>query len=416
MDRGIKREENSRINTETEQEGNSRLSEGTGKKDVPCQPEGTGEKDVPCQPEGTGKKDIPGLTAEEGQAAARALLSWYRRNKRDLPWRRNPTPYQVWVSEIMLQQTRVEAVKPYYERFLRELPDAAHLAACPEEKLLKLWEGLGYYSRVRNMQAAAKQVMEEYDGRLPDDVQKLLRLKGIGSYTAGAIASIAYGIPVPAIDGNALRVAARVLESREDIRTPAFHARVEKLLLSLLPAEDPGGFNQAVMDLGASICVPNGQTKCEVCPLASACRSRQNGTASEIPVKPLKKTRETEERTVLVIQDGAWTLLHRRPGKGLLAGMYELPNVKGFLNREEALLYVQETGLEPLFIQALPDAKHVFTHLEWRMKAYLVRVSSLEKKHLSGFVFADKKGRERIYPIPSAFRAYVKYMKEEETE
>ena len=224
------------------------------------------------------------------------LLTWYDENKRILPWRDRQNAYYTWVSEIMLQQTRVEAVKPYFERFISELPDISSLAACPEEKLMKLWEGLGYYSRVRNMQEAAKTVEKEYNGKLPEDFDALLSLKGIGSYTAGAIASIAYGIPVPAVDGNVLRVISRITESREDIGKAAVKRKTEKLLEEIMPKDRPGDFNQALMELGAVICIPNGQAKCLVCPVSGKCLACRNHTVEEIPVKAPKKPRVVEER------------------------------------------------------------------------------------------------------------------------
>ena len=257
------------------------------------------------------------------------LVDWYRENRRALPWREQKNAYYTWVSEIMLQQTRVEAVKPYFQRFISELPDPATLAACPEEKLLKLWEGLGYYNRVRNMQQAARTVVEEYGGKLPADYRKLLALKGIGNYTAGAIASIAYGIPVPAVDGNVLRVVSRIKESRQDIMKQSVRREIEEELQKIMPAACPGDFNQALMELGALVCVPNGEPKCKECPAAFCCGACLHGTTEEIPVKGAKKERKVEERTVLVIQDGRMTAIHRRPAKGLLAGLYELPNIEG---------------------------------------------------------------------------------------
>ena len=341
------------------------------------------------------------------------LVDWYRENRRALPWREQKNAYYTWVSEIMLQQTRVEAVKPYFQRFISELPDPATLAACPEEKLLKLWEGLGYYNRVRNMQQAARTVVEEYGGKLPADYRKLLALKGIGNYTAGAIASIAYGIPVPAVDGNVLRVVSRIKESRQDIMKQSVRREIEEELQKIMPAACPGDFNQALMELGALVCVPNGEPKCKECPAAFCCGACLHGTTGEIPVREAKKERKVEERTVLVIQDGRMTAIHRRPAKGLLAGLYELPNIEGKLTREQVLDKVKELELEPLFIRELEPAKHIFSHVEWRMTGYLVRVSSLEQKKNNRLIFTEKNQVEKQYAIPSAFRAYVKYIKEE---
>lgn len=341
------------------------------------------------------------------------LLAWYRQNKRDLPWRDKNNAYYTWVSEIMLQQTRVEAVKPYFKRFIEALPDIPSLAGCPEEQLLKLWEGLGYYNRVRNMQEAARTITENYQGKIPEDFPAILSLKGIGSYTAGAIASIAYGIPVPAVDGNVLRVITRVTRDDSDIMKQSVKKKIEQALQEIIPESCPGDFNQALMELGAVICVPNGEPKCGQCPIAQFCRAYRHGCTDKYPVKAAKKARSIENRTVFVIQDGAFTAIRKRPAKGLLAGLYELPNTEGHLTREEALSYVKALGLESLYIEELPEARHVFSHIEWRMTAYRIRVSSLEKAHEEKLIFADRKETAKAYAIPSAFGAYVKYMKED---
>lgn len=343
------------------------------------------------------------------------LVKWYRENKRILPWRDKGNAYYTWVSEIMLQQTRVEAVKPYFERFITELPDVESLADCPQEKLLKLWEGLGYYNRVRNMQEAAQTVKKEYNGRLPEDYQALLSLKGIGSYTAGAIASIAYGINVPAVDGNVLRVISRITESAEDISRQAVRKKIEQQLQEIMPEECPGDFNQALMELGAVVCIPNGKAKCGECPVASVCLAYRHDKVDSLPVKAPKKARMLEDRTVFIIQDGECTAIRKRPEKGLLAGLYELPNIQGHLKREEALLYVEKMGLDPLYIEKLPPAKHIFSHIEWRMQAYRIKVSSLKKAQDRELIFADKEQSGKQYAIPSAFGAYAKYIKEETT-
>lgn len=341
------------------------------------------------------------------------LTEWYRENKRILPWRDQNNAYYTWVSEIMLQQTRVEAVKPYFARFVEALPDVQALADCPEETLLKLWEGLGYYNRVRNMQLAAKEVVHEYEGRLPESYEKLLELKGIGNYTAGAIASIAYGIPVPAVDGNVLRVISRITEDRQDIMKQSVRRQMEETLQEIMPKDCPGDFNQALMELGAVVCVPNGPARCEDCPVAFGCQAHLHGTTEELPVKAPKKKRILESRTVLVIQDGDKTAIKKRPDSGLLAGLYELPNTEGHISRNEALEYVKQMHLEPLYIEELPQAKHIFSHIEWRMIGYRIRVASLEAGQDLPFIFAGRKQSEKQYAIPSAFRAYIKYMKEE---
>lgn len=338
-----------------------------------------------------------------------ALLPWYRENRRVLPWREQVSAYRTWVSEIMLQQTRVEAVKPYFERFMHALPDVKSLAECEEERLLKLWEGLGYYNRVRNMQIAAQTVMEQYDGKLPADYEKLLELKGIGHYTAGAIASIAYGIPVPAVDGNVLRILMRVSADNSDIMKQSVKTRVEQALQQVIPQDCAGSFNQALMELGAIVCVPNGEPLCDQCPWYSFCETRKRGLWQELPVKKKAKGRRIEERTVLVIRDGERVVLKRRPKKGLLAGLYEFPNEPGTLTEDEALRVVQDMHLHPMRIQRLEEAKHIFSHVEWHMQGYMVEVDSLTREE-AGLLFVEAAHSEEAYPIPAAFAAYTKYM------
>lgn len=340
------------------------------------------------------------------------LLTWYNAVKRNLPWRDKDNAYYTWVSEIMLQQTRVEAVKPYFNRFISRLPDIQSLAICPEEELMKLWEGLGYYSRVRNMQKAAIQIVEQYDGHLPKDFEKLLSLKGIGRYTAGAIASIAYRIPVPAVDGNVLRVVTRLTENSQDIMKTAVRTEIEKQLSDIIPVLAPGDFNQALMELGAMVCVPSGSPKCNICPVKEFCRAYISGHQEAYPVKAKKKSRSIEERTVLVIQDGCCTVLRKRPGKGLLAGLYEFPNRLGYYSRTQILSYVRDLGLDPLYIRELPDSKHIFSHIEWRMKAYQIKVASLDGELTQDFFFAGREETQQHYAIPSAFGAYLKYLRE----
>lgn len=337
------------------------------------------------------------------------LLAWYDDNARILPWREDASPYRVWVSEIMLQQTRVEAVKPYFERFTSELPGIRELAECPEERLLKLWEGLGYYNRVRNMQKAAQAVMEECGGRMPGDYEKLLKLPGIGHYTAGAVASIAFRIPVPAVDGNVLRVLSRVTMCGDDILKQSVKSRWESELKAVIPKDRPGDFNQALMELGAVICVPNGMPKCGSCPIRELCMAREHDRIFEYPKKAQKKSRKVEDRTVLVIREGERTAICRRPEKGLLAGMYELPNLKGRLSQQEVLDYLKKRKLSPIRIRRLEDAKHIFSHIEWHMTGYLIRVEETENGESDGLIFVEPEKKEETYPIPSAFGAYMKY-------
>ena len=333
------------------------------------------------------------------------LLDWFGGHARTLPWREEVSPYRVWVSEIMLQQTRVEAVKPYFERFVHRLPDVKALAECEEEVLLKLWEGLGYYNRVRNMQAAARTMMESYGGQLPADYEKLLDLKGIGRYTAGAIASIAYQIPVPAVDGNVLRVISRVSGDPSDIMKQSVRSAIEQALLAVIPKERAGDFNQALMELGATVCLPGGEPLCASCPWAGFCSAHRDQSWNRLPVKSKAKPRKIEERTVFVIRTGEKVALNKRPSEGLLAGLYEFPNVTGHLTKEEALAWIKEQEIAPIRIQPLAEAKHIFSHVEWRMVGYAIRVDELElqKDH---FLFVDVQETRERYPIPAAFIAY----------
>lgn len=355
------------------------------------------------------------------------LLEWFTAHARVLPWRELPTPYRVWVSEIMLQQTRVEAVKPYFERFTSALPDVFALAACPEDELLKLWEGLGYYNRVRNLQKAAVQVVEEYGGVIPSEYDELLKLKGIGHYTAGAVASIAYGRYVPAVDGNVLRILTRVTADDTDIMKQSFRTAVERALLAMMQelkipdglkrrlrdGNIPGALNQALMELGATVCVPNGAPFCGECPWENFCLAKKEGRIGELPVKSKAKARKIEARTVLILRDGDKVAIRKRPDRGLLAGLYELPNVEGRLSQEEVLGLVKEMGLEPVRIQRLSSAKHIFSHIEWHMDGYAVLLEGgLQQKgeHQQPFIFVEAEDAKERYAIPSAFAAYAGYM------
>lgn len=341
--------------------------------------------------------------------AVEPLLAWYQLNKRSLPWRDQVSPYRVWVSEIMLQQTRVEAVKPYFARFMEALPTIKDLAECPEEKLLKLWEGLGYYNRVRNMQIAAKTVMNEFDGQIPADYDQILSLKGIGSYTAGAIASIAYGISAPAVDGNVLRVISRLTEDDTDIMKQSTKVKVEQALAEVMPEGRAGDFNQALMELGATVCVPNGTPHCQECPWTKICLANRNDSWSGLPVKSKAKPRKIEQRTILIIRDGEHVILEKRPAKGLLAGMYQFVNLTGTFTEEDALRHVQEIGLHPMRIQKLEDAVHIFSHVEWHMKGYMIQVDSLTRDE-ADVIFVNVEDAQKNYAIPSAFAAYTKYL------
>ena len=339
------------------------------------------------------------------QQIVQPLLAWYAAHARVLPWRDEPTPYRVWVSEIMLQQTRVEAVKAYFERFTAELPSIQALADAPEEQLLKLWEGLGYYSRVRNLHKAAREVMESHGGILPNTPEELLRLPGIGTYTAGAIASIAYGKPVPAVDGNVLRVIARVTASTANVSETVVKSDIASQLKAIYPAEHAGDFTQSLMELGAIVCLPNSPPKCEVCPLSAICAARAQGITEELPVKTAKKQRKIEEKTVFLIIHGGKAAIVKRPDKGLLAGLWEFPNTSGALSPQQAEELLKMQGISPLQLKRLPKAKHIFTHIEWHMTGYLV--TAAEAAEISGFIWANRAELMEQYTIPTAFKSYL---------
>ncbi len=336
----------------------------------------------------------------------RPLVAWYKANERDFPWRTDPSPYRVWVSEIMLQQTRIEAALPYFERFMEALPTVRDLAEAEEDVLLKLWEGLGYYSRVRNLQKAARQVMNDFGGTIPHSYEELLTLAGVGEYTAGAIASIAFSQSVPAVDGNVLRVMARVLNEDGDVMKPAVRKKLAAVVSSLVPNEDPGAFNQGIMELGETICLPNTMPRCDQCPISSCCAVAGSERAAQLPTRATAKAKKVENRTVLtVITDEAKprVLLHRRPANGLLAAMWELPNilsnddsVENLCSRWGAIVLSQTIG---------PKGKHVFSHIEWLLSGVVV----VTKPFLppDDCVWVD--GEElSLYALPTAFRLYAK--------
>lgn len=299
------------------------------------------------------------------------LLRWFDANRRDLPWReaKPRNPYHVWVSEIMLQQTRTETVKEYFRRWMEQFPTLQALAQAPEEQVLRAWQGLGYYSRARNLHKAARQVLMEYGGEMPRDAKKLQSLPGIGAYTAGAIASMAFGQKVPAVDGNLLRVLARLYGVEQDIASTVGKKTLTELAEASIPEARPGDFNEAMMDLGANVCIPK-YPRCGQCPLAEECRAFQENRTDQLPVKrPKAPQKEFAAACGLVVRDGKF-LLHKRPGKGMLASMWEFPMV--LEKTEEAARQGLEKLLEGRIGEALWEHRHVFTHQIWTMKAYIL--------------------------------------------
>ena len=334
------------------------------------------------------------------------LLLWFGEHARTLPWRDDPTPYHVWVSEIMLQQTRVAAVLGYYTRFMEEVPTVADLAALGEERLMKLWQGLGYYNRARNLQKAARQVMEEFGGEFPDHYEDIRALAGVGDYTAGAIASIAFGQSVPAVDGNVLRVVSRINGDESDVTLAATKERIRRQVADIIPKGEAGRFNQGMMELGATVCLPNGMPLCEQCPAREFCRARLEERIGQLPVKAAKKARVIEERTVFLIFHDGQVALRRRPDRGLLAGLWEFPN-----EIAPAADALEDWGVYPRTVRWAGTGKHIFTHKEWRMTAKVIHVE--EDKLPQGWVWADRGELERQYAVPNAFRAFESVVKEQ---
>ncbi|MGI6176069.1 MAG: A/G-specific adenine glycosylase [Christensenellales bacterium] len=335
------------------------------------------------------------------------LLRWYDQNARDLPWRRFSDPYKIWVSEVMLQQTRVDTVIPYYERFLRTYPDIRTLAQADSEQLLKHWEGLGYYSRARNLQKAAVLLTQEHNGRLPRAFAQLKALPGIGDYTAGAIASIAFGLPTPVVDGNVLRVVSRVLERYDDIAQPAVKKRYHALLAQIIPPQRPGDFNQAMMELGAVVCLPGSLARCDVCPLNGLCAAYQNDAVQGLPVKTKRPPRKQEQLSVLVLAapNNRYALRKRGP-TGLLADMWEFIHFPGHLCEEEVYALLAELGLHPLCCTPLGQTTHIFTHITWEMVGY--RVCVLSASDMEGVEWVGSDELAHAYAIPSAFSHYLR--------
>lgn len=344
------------------------------------------------------KDDYTNLSALSG-----LLLPWYHLNARSMPWRETPKPYYTWISEIMLQQTRVEAATGYFLRFVKALPAIPDLAAVPDDELMKLWEGLGYYSRARNLKKAAGILCRDYGGELPADHAALMSLPGIGSYTAGAIASIAFELPYPAVDGNVLRVVSRVTGCRADISDTAVKKEWEQVISSILPEREIGDFNQSLMELGALICQPNGAPRCLGCPLREICKGHLTLTAEELPVKAPKKERWVEERTVFLLLADGKAALTKRGEQGLLAGLWELPNHAGKIPLEQVEGYFQKKSISAK-IEPAGTAKHIFTHVEWRMSGYVVKLD--RPLDDSGLVWCTKEELETRYSLPSAFKKY----------
>ena len=349
-------------------------------------------------------------------ALCTSLLAWRKSapDTRDLPWRDEPTPYHVWISEIMLQQTRAAVVRSYYLRFLDALPSVCDLADVDDDALMKLWQGLGYYSRARNLKRAAEVIVEKHEGQLPKDVDALLALPGIGRYTASAIASFAYGQPRPAVDGNFLRVAARITANPIDIAKDTSKRALETALAPSYPSgRDAGLLNEAFMDLGATVCLPNGAPLCHVCPAAQLCLAHDRGTEQDYPVKTALKARRKERRTVLLLSCGNRIAIRKRPARGLLAGLWEYPHLEGKLSKRAVRVLLESEGFDVRDIVPLPSARHIFSHIEWELTGWAVTVADMNEPPLmaaedrtdapSALLWVRRDELAELYSIPAAF-------------
>ena len=335
-----------------------------------------------------------------------ALLPWFEQNKRDLPWRTDTEPYHVWLSEIMLQQTRVEAVKGYYLRFLEALPTIKALAEVDDVFLLKLWEGLGYYNRAHNLKKAAIEIETKHGGKFPNDHAQILKLPGIGEYTAGAIASICFSQKTPAVDGNVLRVIARICNEDTPVDTPAYKKSVQERLAKVYP-EHAGEFTQALMELGATLCGPNWAPRCEACPCAQFCRAHIAGTAEKLPVKSPKKDKKQEKRTVFILSCEGLYALRKRQDKGLLAGLWEFPNVANALSMQEGLSTVERWGIRPIQLLRQVQRRHIFTHIHWEMTGLYIEV----KEPAGEFMWLTAAEIDAQAALPTAFRQFWEEVK-----
>ena len=338
---------------------------------------------------------------EELHKLPQLLLPWFYENRRDLPWRNDKEPYHIWLSEIMLQQTRVEAVKAYYARFLKELPTVASLAEAEDDRLTKLWEGLGYYSRVRNLKKAAIAVMQEHNGAFPKTYEEIRKLPGIGDYTAGAVCSIAFNQRTPAVDGNVLRVYSRLTDDDTPIDQPAIKKKAAEQLRAIYP-EQAGDFTQALMELGATVCGPNRKPDCENCPCREICLGYQNKNAEKLPVKSPKKNRRQEDMTVFVLCCDGRYALEKRDDSGLLAGLWQFPNTAGYLEPEQAIDFLKSRNIMVADILRQSEKKHIFTHIQWNMRGYHMTVKSCTE----GYQWFTEKQIEQNAALPTAFRQF----------
>ncbi len=340
-------------------------------------------------------------------ALVEPLLSWYRATKRLLPWRETKDPYRIWISEIMLQQTRIEAVIPYYYRFLSELPSVSALAQVSDDRLMKLWEGLGYYSRARNLKKAAIQIMEQHEGSLPQEFVQLRKLSGIGDYTAGAIASIAFGKPEPAVDGNVLRVIMRLTGREDDVALQNTKKTVTEWLREIYPnGADAGDLTEGLMELGEKLCIPAGIPKCAECPWQKLCVANRDKTQMELPKKSPKKERRYDDYTVFILSCNEKFALNKRPNHGLLAGLWEFPNCPRQLSEADIQSWLSDHGLQPRSMRSVGQASHIFTHVTWNMTGFAVECDTPSE----AFQWFSREELLNHTAIPTAFRYFLRQL------
>lgn len=340
------------------------------------------------------------------QEIVKPLIKWYQKNKRTLPWRTNKEPYHIWVSEVMLQQTRIEAVKSYYHRFINEIPDISTLSTISENKLLKLWEGLGYYNRARNLQKAAQQIVQNHNGIFPNTYDKIIDLAGIGEYTASAISSICFNEKRPTVDGNVLRVVMRLLNCYDNVLDPKVRESVKDKLEKIIP-DNPGDFNEGMMELGETICLPKGTLNCEKCPLSNYCLSFQSKTTSDLPVRIKNTTKKTEEKTILLFYYKNKFQIRQRSNQTLLKDLWEFPSLDGYFTKKQLEQWLIENKIKGTVTKSIQN-KHIFTHKIWEMKSFLIQLDSIDQYN----EWITVKEAEEHYPIPTAFQPFLNILKE----
>lgn len=343
------------------------------------------------------------------QEISEKIIKWYQENKRILPWRMDKEPYHVWISEVMLQQTRIEAVINYYNRFMNDLPTVFDLANIEEDKLLKLWEGLGYYNRARNLKKCAQIIVEKYNGKFPEKYDELINLPGIGEYTASAISSICFNEKESCIDGNVLRVFTRIHNDKRNISNKKVKYDIRKTLMESMP-ENSGDFNEGLMELGEVICIPNGCPKCDICPVRSDCKAYLNNAYQNLPVKDKMQQKKEEEITVFLFQHQEMIAISKRDEKGLLANLWEFPNTSEKLNLGKIKEYLEKKNIQYKKISKAIQNIHVFTHKIWNMTGYIIE---LEVRDNLNYTWVTKEELETKYAIPTAFEPFKRIIKEE---